>query len=424
MKNSFILILCILLIIGSFFIYQGVHFQKRVDMKKDNILSDTVIANNKIVSKNGLVKKDDTYYFVGDVYNNYVQIFNRLYRILSIKDKEVKIVSNTNEAVFYYGDSKDYINSNIYNWLNKTDKENTGIYYNSIPGVTNLLIPFEYCLNTYINSNINCLEKQSAYFSIMNIEDYIVSGGKNGFLHNGVSSFLLGFDQNNKIYNKDANGSIKTMDNGASGIRVVMTLKKNMKLTKGSGTFKNPYIIDQENNYNDINKYVKLDEDLYQVIEEKDNIYRLRLTTTLKDKRGFSNKLSGFNPLNKNNIAYYLNNDYYNELSYKDNLTKCKFFTGEVGDNRNYFNIYNSVSSTKVGLLNIFDLNIANFLSDYYLVNTSKGDTNISYVYDKFGTVLEDRSITLKKIVPVVCLNKELINDKGSGTVKNPYIID
>lgn len=424
MKKSFLALLFVLLIIGSFFIYQGFEYQNRFNMKKKKILSDEVIANNKIVSKNGLIKKDGTYYFSGEVYNNYVQIFNRLYRIISISDGYVKIVSNNNEAVFYYGNNNEYMKSNIYSWLNKGDKENTGIYYDSIPGVRKLLVPTKYCVNEYIDSNIRCLKKQEAYFSIMGIDDYIISGESNGFLNNGVASFLLGVSDNKEVLNKEANGSVRRINNGASGIRVVMTLKKKMKVIKGDGTFKRPYVLEQDNNENIINKYVKLDDDLYQVMGERDNVLRLRLTTYLKEKRGFSNKFSGFNPLNKNNIAYYLNNDYYEGLSYKNYLTKCRFFTGELGDSKDYFDIYKSVSSVMVGLPNIFDLNVVNFLTDYYLVNTSSNSSSISFVYDKFGKVLEDRSITLKRIVPVVCLKKELINDRGTGTVKNPYIID
>lgn len=426
MKKGILLIFLILLITGSFFIYQGFAYQEKIVNKKiSNDLSEIVIANNEIVtSKNGLYKEEDTYYFKGEVYNNYIKIFNRLYRIISITENQVKIASNTNEAIFYDNNSEDYLNSNIYNWLNKTEKENTGIYYNSIPNVENLLIPTKYCLNSYNNNQTNCLKIQHDYFSIINIEDYLKTGGKQGFLNNGTSSYLLGYNESNKLLNKEENGQIKEVNSKASGIRVVMTLKKKIKVVKGNGTFKNPYVLDQEQNKNSINKYVQLGDDLYQVIEEKDNILKLRLMDYLKEKKYFNSKSSKFNPLNKNNIAYYLNNDYYESLPYKDSLTKCKFLTGELKEEKDYFNIYTSTSSSKVGLLNMYDLNISNSLTDYYLINTSTNTSDISYVYDKFGTIIEEPSNTLKNIVPVICLNKDLINQKGDGSKKNPYIID
>lgn len=426
MKKGILLIVLTLLITSSFFIYQGFTSKEKERNKKiSNDLSETIIANNKIVtSKSGLYKEDNTYYFKGEVYNNYIKIFNRLYRIISIEEKQVKIVSNTNETTFYDNNSGDYLNSNIYNWLNKTEKENTGVYYNSIPNVENLLIPTKYCLNSYTNSKTNCLKIQHDYFSIINIDDYLKTGGKQGFLNNGTSSFLLGYNESNKLLNKEEGGQIKEASNKASGIRVVMTLKKKIKIKKGNGTFKNPYVIDQEQNQNDINKYVQLGDDLYQVIEDKDNVLKLRLMNYLKEKKYFNNKSSKFNPLNKNNIAYYLNNDYYESLPYKESLTECKFLTGELGENKDYFNIYTSTSSSKVGLLNMYDLNITTLLTDYYLINTSTNTSNNSYIYDKFGTIIEEPSNTLKNIVPVICLNKNLINQKGNGSKKNPYIID
>lgn len=424
MKKSILSIFIILLISGIFFIYQGFSYQKKMDKKKSNTLESVIINNNNLVKDNGLIKENDTYYFKGETRNNYVKIFNRLYRIISIKNKKVKIVSNNNEAVFYYGNGATYIESNIYKWLNKTEQENTGIYYNSIPGVENLLIPTEYCINTYIDSKVNCSQKEHDYFSILTIEDYLKTGAKKSFLNNGTSSYILGYDEQNKILNKEENGSLNVIDHKASGIRVVMTLKKNIKIKKGTGTFKDPYIIDQENNENDINKYVQLGDDLYQIIEEKEEVLKLRLSTYLKEKKSFNNKLSGFNPLNKNNIAYYLNNEYYHSLSYKDSLTKCKFLTGELKEEQNYLNIYTSTSSTKIGLPNIFDLNISNYLTDYYLINTNAKNSNTAYVYNKFGTIIEEKTTTLNKIIPVICLNKKIINDKGTGTEENPYITD
>ncbi len=425
MKKGILLIFLTLLLSGSFFIYQGFNHEKSNKKKVSNNLSEIIIRDNKLVtSKSGLYQEKETYYFKGEVYNNYVKIFNRLYRILSITDEKVKIVSNTNEAVFFDFNSNDYLNSNIYHWLNKTEKENTGIYYNSIQGVENLLIPTKYCLNSYINDQITCLKENNDYFSILNIEDYLKAGEKTSFLNNGTSSYLLGYNADSKILNLEENGLVKERENKASGIRVVMTLKKKIKVKEGTGTYKDPYIIDQEQNENDINKYVKLGDDLYQIIEEKEQILKLRMTADLKEKKYFNTNSAKFNPLNKNNIAYYLNHDYYESLSYKDSLTNCIFLTGELKDEKNYFNIYTSTSSTKIGLLNMFDLIPSNSLTDYYLINTSTNISNTSYVYDKFGTIIEEPSNTLKKIVPVICLNKNLINQKGTGTEKNPYIID
>lgn len=56
-----------------------------------------------------------------------------------------------------------------------------------------------------------------------------------------------------------------------------MMLKKNILITGGDGSIGNPYVINQEGNDNYINKYVKMGNDLYQVIEDNNNNLRLRL---------------------------------------------------------------------------------------------------------------------------------------------------
>ena len=90
MKKSILSIFIILLISGIFFIYQGFSYQKKMDKKKSNTLESVIINNNNLVKDNGLIKENDTYYFKGETRNNYVKIFNRLYRIISIKNKKVK----------------------------------------------------------------------------------------------------------------------------------------------------------------------------------------------------------------------------------------------------------------------------------------------------------------------------------------------
>lgn len=424
MKNTNLKVISIIIIIiGILLIYKGYTIQKNIALNNSNILSNKILLDNKITTnKAGLYKDKDTYYFKGEVYNNYVKIFNRLYRIISITDKKVKIVSNVNEAVFYYGKSKDYKTSNINEWLNKTETPNSGIYHNTIPNVEKILVKTSYNINNY-HDKLTPISTENAYFTILNIEDYLQAGSSKSYLNNGTASYILGYDDNT-ILEKTTTGNIKKINKTeTSGIRVVMTLKKNMKVIKGNGTINNPYVISQKNNTNYINKYIQLGDDLYKVVEEQENILKLRKKKPLPEKKNFSNKLSGFNPLNKNNIAYYLNNTYYKSLSYKKLLKECTFYTSPIKTESNYTDIYKSKISTKIGLLNMYDLNITDFLTDYYLVNTSSNDLETAYIYDKFGTIKEEKITTLNKIIPVICIDKNSIK-KGTGTQKNPYIIE
>ncbi len=404
MKKYFLYI--IMISISIFLIYEGLILQKRNNYNI-NIIKERILYYNILVNKNdGLYKDKDTYYFKGEKVNNYLKIFNRIYRIVSFTNKEIKIISNKNEAVFFYGKNNKFENSNINIWLNKTSNDNTGVYFDSINNIDKYLIK----------------KNNEKYFSILNYQMYKNSGADKGYLNNGESSFII--DNLNNVKIKGENGKVKDNVgyNTASGIRVVFDLKSNLKVVKGQGTYNNPFIIeDNDNKY--INRYVKLENDMYQIFFDKNGILKLRSNTVLNKKINFTSEYSKFNPLNKNNIAYYLNNEYYNTLTYKKYLKECSFQTGEVMDNYNYLDIYKSKISVKVGLINIFDLNISNFLDGYYLVNTSKNSSNIAFRYNKFGDIVGDNSYDINKILPVVCISKSDII-KGSGTLKNPYILE
>ena len=143
--TSFVIAICVFLFYG----YRSLKYYSREtsNKKADNVtIASAVINNNKITKeKDGLRAMKRGYYFSGKVENNYVKAFNRLYRIIDIDTDKVKIVSADNEAIFIYGDENQYSSSNLYKWLNKTEEENTGIYYNSIPGIDKLLTKTEYC---------------------------------------------------------------------------------------------------------------------------------------------------------------------------------------------------------------------------------------------------------------------------------------
>lgn len=403
MKKYILWIFVLLLIIsGIFLISKGLTIQN-IPPKNITLLKNSLLHYNKIVNKDsGLYKDGNTYIFKGNNVSNYINIFNRLYRITSFDDKQVKLISYKNEGVFFYGSSDNYLNSNIYLWLNKGENEHSGVYSDSI-------------------ENFDYLEKNEldSYFSILDLDTYNKAGREDSYLNNGESSFLL---DHNKVIVKEESGSIKEEVSAttSSGIRVLLNLKNGITITKGKGTKKDPFLVENDTY---INKYVKLGNDIYQVFFSKDDLLKLRRVETLDKKYRFSNNYSGFRQLNKNNIAYYLNDTYYNKLSYKKYLKTCEFYTGELMDDYNYMNIYNSKVNAKVGLLNIFDLNESNFLNDYYFINTSKMENTISYSYDRFGHITLSESNVVKKILPVVCISFFDIVD-GEGSMEKPFILE
>ena len=211
-----------------------------------------------------------------------------------------------------------------------------------------------------------------------------------------------------------------------------MMLKKNILITGGDGSIGNPYVVNQEGNDNYINKYVKMGNDLYQVIEDNNNNLRLRLNDYLKVKNvdvelAFNTKGTQFELLNRSNIGYYLNRTYYNSLTYKNYLGQCSFYTGEislVGDGGySYTNVYKDSVVAKVGMLNMVDFNDNTTLDTYYLINSTSNVGNLVYTYNKLGLIDEVKVSEKKKIVPVICLDKTFIK-AGDGSINNPYVVE
>lgn len=429
----------VIILLGIYFGYRSIlYYSKETEKKKveANTLAAAIINNNEITTEdNGLHKSKDGYYFSGMVENNYLKAFNRLYRIIEVsEDNQVKIIANDNEGNMIYGDDKQYSTSNINLWLNKSEQVNSGIYYNTIPGVESLLTKFTYCDGTLSDSKVTCKnKKQSSYFSILEVEDYVRALGKKSYLNNGSYSYLLGYDTDSNPLVLTDDGSVIGVSNYEGyGVRPVMVLKKNALIIGGTGTSDDPYILNQEGLDNNINKYVKLGSDIYQIFEEKDNDLKLRLNDYLKINNdylelAFNNKEAKFSILSKNNIGYYLNRTYYNSLSYKSYLKECTFYTGELSLDEDtgytYTAIYKDSITTKVGLLNMFDLNSNKNLTDYYFINSTSNVGSMAYIYNNMGIIDEEKASEKRKIVPVVCLDKTFIKS-GDGSINNPYIVE
>ncbi len=433
-------IISILLIVslGIYFGFRSIKYYSKETSKNKveaNTLFRAITTNNEITKgKNGLRQTKDGYYFIGSVENNYVKVFNRIYRVIDInKNNEIKIVSNNNEAVFTYGNDNSFSNSNINFWLNKGKEDLSGVYYYSIPSPKEFLVKTSYKIGTFNNDKITYNDKEdySDYFSLLNVSDYAKALGKKSYLNNGSFSFILGNDSNGNPLYLNEDGTIDTASSYDSyGIRVVMTLKKNIEITGGNGTVDDPYVINQGDKVNNVNKYYKLGDDLYQAYADSGNSVKLKKSDYLSVNGNyvelpFSKNNSEFNLDERNSIANYLNTTYLNSLSYANSLSTCDFFVGEVSADTSYSltEIYTEVVNAKVGLLNEFDLNTDNTLTDYYLINKTSSVGTMLRTYNRLGILDDAKGTELKKVVPVVCIEKNLFKN-GEGTLDNPYVLE
>ena len=225
----------------------------------------------------GLIKSSDdsgvSYYFRGNVQNNYISLDNTLWRIVRINgDGTVRIVlNNVLETVgnYYTADdvkfnfSESNINNNLENYMVETLRDYNNIiantrYCNDI-GVDN---EGNYLSYTRIMTNniptLNCLNNPiSDSIGLLNIDEVILAGGSPNsnntsyYLYNSdikdfwyTMSGAMGSDNSLNLFMVDQNGKVRTDIKGDTfhGIRPVINLIKNIEVT-GSGTQEDPYQI-------------------------------------------------------------------------------------------------------------------------------------------------------------------------------------
>ncbi len=466
---SLVFVLGIALYYGGRSLYY--YSKQNVKIKQEAMtVNGLVVQNNDIAMDNndGLHQDNDGYYFKGNVTNNYVMFENRLFRIVRVNnDNTVKMVSEGFASSFMWGDNSSYKDSNIQNWLNKTDKEHSGVYYNTINNVPKVLVKTIYEEDILKDGKIVTLEeinkekeeeskeekkdnkttkdkktkeekeetvkeekKEKDYITILTVKDYTLANGKSGYLNNGKMFFLLGHSEENENLYVEEDGSIQSTDSVAGyGIRPVITLKKNTEVVSGSGTKEDPYVV-KSNDKNYVDSYVKLGEDIWKVSSIDGDNLRLYLDGYLKSGgqevvRNYSSYNSIYNVNEWGNIANYLNNGYVNSLTYNGILTDCTFYTGEISDDAGYSftNIYNRTVTAKVGLLNIFDYVSNNNLDDFFHINLTSEVGSMEYNKYSSGLLEEADVRDSKHVVPVVCINKNSIKT-GDGSHDNPYKVE
>jgi len=433
---NFISLVC-MIGVGIYFGYRSLYYyskQNQQIQEEAQTLNGFIIQNSTVVSDEevGLHHDSNGYFYKGAVDNNYVLFANRLFRIIRIQeDNTVRLVLDTYAGVFPWGDPIAYRDSNVYYWLNHTDWDASGYYYDTLPSVEEFLVKTEYQINTLEDGQIRSgEEKYQDYISLLDIHDYVMANGMLSYLNNGKMFFLLGLGQDGRNMYVDEDGSIQTCDSTEGyGVRPVITLKANTIITGGDGTKTNPFVIYQGDKVNYVGTYVKLGEDIWQVFYQKDSILKLSLNGYLYENGqekliSYSQNNSIYDIMKRGNIGNYLNYVYLPSLSYQNVLLPFASYTGEISDDQGYqySNIYSNQVVSHVGLLNVFDPIFNDTLTDYYHVNTTSPIGSMEYVTFSNGMLGEGDVRDEKHIVPVISIDASGIS-AGDGSLQNPFIV-
>lgn len=434
-KLSFQKLFCFIsiLFIISCCVFYGTRFIKlylenrKTEVSEKNTLIKNLKDNN---SKNDNFKSvNGQNYFTGKTDSNYLLYSNILWRIIKVNDdNSITAISDDSLTPLAYGKKKLYKDSGIFKWLNKTSDEYSGILESSLNNVETYLQKTTTCTDKLDElSNNPCKEiDNDSYITLLPVVDYLNIGSKDSYLVNDEYFYLSNNNSENKVWYVDNEGTV-TLGTGTDiiGIRPVITIKSNIDYISGNGTKNNPYIIEKETTL--FGSYVKLDNDIWRIYEVNDNDLRIMLNDYLKVNNKeltykYSNISSYHDDYKQGSIAYYLNHNFLNTLSYKDKLKEVSWPNGYYNSDTDYDYTYSlkDTIQSKIALMSIGNIFLNSELNNYHIMTgSSKKGSMIYTINENQKTYLKQISSELN-VVPTISIDKDLLT-KGKGTIDSPY---
>lgn len=434
-KLSFQKLFCFIsiLFIISCCVFYGTRFIKlylenrKTEVSEKNTLIKNLKDNN---SKNDNFKSvNGQNYFTGKTDSNYLLYSNILWRIIKVNDdNSITAISDNSLTPLAYGKKKLYKDSGIFKWLNKTNDEYSGILESSLNNVETYLQKTTTCTDILDElSNNPCKEiDNDSYITLLPVVDYLNIGSKDSYLVNDEYFYLSNNNSENKVWYVDNEGTV-TLSTGTDiiGIRPVITIKSNIDYISGNGTKNNPYIIEKETTL--FGSYVKLDNDIWRIYEVNDNDIRIMLNDYLKVNNKeltykYSNISSYHDDYKQGSIAYYLNHNFLNTLSYKDKLKEVSWPNGYYNSDTDYDYTYSlkDTIQSKIALMSIGNIFLNSELNNYHIMTgSSKKGSMIYTINENQKTYLKQISSELN-VVPTISIDKDLLT-KGKGTIDSPY---
>lgn len=417
---------------------------------RDTLNNETVMIRKVIVVKNltDIVKDstNETNYYQGMVTNNYLLFSGMLYRIINVNDDgTVKIISNENLNNLRY-DSATYENSNVDLYLSEE--------YLNILHDQSYLVDTEYCSGTvenYNNIDSSCSNKITRKVALLSYYDLKKSSLDNkSYLCNNVSYLILnrnatGFMQTNNT----SDNCISTGDtNILPAIRPVITLKANLIIISGNGTYNNPYKLNDYNfgkqqdkiNTRLIGEYVNYSGNVFRIIKQDENTRLIMIGGLEKKLSGTNNtemltvtvpKVDNytFNIKDTDNPGYIINNNYIDYIndSYIINTT-YDIPTNEK--TKNYKDYTLKQINAKMVLPKTYDLfssvQTINHGYMYLYLDKSLNNNQVFNININNGLVFEDESNSYGEysVKPVITVKGDLTIKSGKGTIYSPYYIN
>ena len=420
-KKEKIFRFCSVIFLSSLFIFFSFRLvYNYMKEQKANSLIDTGMLSTKIINnlkKENYLYNDNKYILKNLVENNYVSYSGILWRIVSVDDGKIKLVSDENVTVLPFG--KNYDESNVIKWLNSTFKSNL-----TQPDL--FITEFDSCVN-----NVDKIEKSDCnnsknYVSLLSMNDYIDAGANNSYLNNNTYFWLSALNESEPWYVFD-NGGLKTdSNNHIYGVRPVIVLN-DIEYIYGNGTKSSPYIISNEPvdtlSEIELGSYIDYSGYTWKVVSKDEKSVKVVLSTPLKlndeeIKKIYSKKYNYYNLNDSTGIAYYLNHTFYNTLKDKKYLKKGDFYIGKF-DTYDLEELYNEKVNAYVGLLTVGDIFVTQNI-DMYLLSSVTDDNTIP-ILNKNNSLFYNFISYESGIKPVIYLDNKAEVKGGMGDENYPF---
>lgn len=420
-KKEKIFRFCSMIFLSSLFIFFSFRLvynymkEQKANSLIDNGMLSTKIINN--LKKENYLYNDNKYILKNLVENNYVSYSGILWRIVSVDDGKIKMVSDENVTVLPFG--KNYDESNVIKWLNSTFKSNL-----TQPDL--FITEFDSCVN-----NVDKIEKSDCnnsknYVSLLSMNDYIDAGANNSYLNNNTYFWLSALNESEPWYVFD-NGGLKTdSNNHIYGVRPVIVLN-DIEYIYGNGTKSSPYIISNEPvdtlSEIELGSYIDYSGYTWKVVSKDETSVKVVLSTPLKlndeeIKKIYSKKYNYYNLNDSTGIAYYLNHTFYNTLKDKKYLKKGDFYIGKF-DTYDLEELYNEKVNAYVGLLTVGDIFVTQNI-DMYLLSSVTDDNTIP-ILNKNNSLFYNFISYESGIKPVIYLDNKAEVKGGMGDENYPF---
>lgn len=258
-KKGLIVVLLLLCMVGTYMLNVKTSNSNKVGTD-NKLLYEELINNNSILFNTGKNELDglyyddesDTYYFKGNLTNNYIVLNSELWRIVAINhDKSVKLIKesgiNSNKLYMFndkyevYDYRKSIVATELDNW-----------YKDNLTNLDSFILESEYCINYQDNK---CLDKDNYKIGLLTINEVKRAGGEINtnneayYLYNGNNDWWIIDTDYDEVIGSAFSGFVnllgsidKAFVDEEKTIRPVINLKKETPIN-GEGTLENPYFI-------------------------------------------------------------------------------------------------------------------------------------------------------------------------------------